>query len=50
MYSLFLAFSALALWCLVRALETDEPRYWAGTAALLVLTTYTHPYGVDRRA
>jgi hypothetical protein len=46
MYSLFLAFSALSLWCLVRALETDEPRYWAGTAALLVLTTYTHPYGV----
>jgi hypothetical protein len=46
MYSLFLAFSALALWCLVRALETDEPRYWAGTAALLVLNTYTHPYGV----
>jgi hypothetical protein len=46
MYSLFLAFSALALWCLVRALETGEPRYWAGTAALLVLDTYTHPYGV----
>ena len=46
MYSLFLAFSALSLWCLVRALETDEPRFWAGTAALLVLTTYTHPYGV----
>ena len=46
MYSLFLAFSALSLWCLVRALETDEPRSWAGTAALLVLTTYTHPYGV----
>jgi hypothetical protein len=46
MYSLFLAFSALSLWCLVCALETDEPRYWAGTAALLVLTTYTHPYGV----
>ena len=54
MYSLFLAFSALALWCLVRALDTDEPRFWAGTAVLLVLTTYTHPYGVvvglDRRA
>ena len=46
MYSLFLAFSALALWCLVRALDTDEPRYWAATAALLVLNTYTHPYGV----
>ena len=46
MYSLFLAFSALALWCLVRALETDDGRYWAGTAALLVLDTYTHPYGV----
>jgi Dolichyl-phosphate-mannose-protein mannosyltransferase len=46
MYSLFLAFSALALWCLVRALDTDEPRYWAGTAAFLVLDTYTHPYGV----
>ncbi len=46
MYSLFLAFSALALWCLVRALDTDEPQYWTGTAALLVLTTYTHPYGV----
>ena len=46
MYSLFLAFSALALWCLVRALETNEPRFWAGTAGLLVLTTYTHPYGV----
>ena len=46
MYSLFLAFSALALWCLVRALDTDEPRYWAATAILLVLTTYTHPYGV----
>jgi hypothetical protein len=46
MYSLFLAFSALSLWCLVRALETDEPRYWGGTAALLILTTYTHPYGV----
>ena len=46
MYSLFLAFSALALWCLVRALDTHEARYWWGTAALLVLTTYTHPYGV----
>ncbi|HET6175073.1 MAG TPA: glycosyltransferase family 39 protein [Gaiellales bacterium] len=46
MYSLFLAFSTFSLWCLVRALETDERRYWAGTAALLVLTTYTHPYGV----
>ena len=46
MYSLFLAFSALALWCLVRALDTDESPYWVGTAALLVLTTYTHPYGV----
>jgi hypothetical protein len=45
MYSLFLAFSALALWCLVRALDTGETRYWAGTAALLVLDTYTHPYG-----
>ncbi|MDX6596271.1 MAG: hypothetical protein QOE87_158 [Gaiellales bacterium] len=46
MYSLFLAFSALALWCLVRALDTDEPRFWAATAILLVLDTYTHPYGV----
>jgi hypothetical protein len=46
MYSLFLAFSALALWCLVRALDTGETRYWAGTAALIVLDTYTHPYGV----
>jgi hypothetical protein len=46
MYSLFLAFSALTLWCLVRALDTDETHYWAGTAALLVLTAYTHPYGV----
>ncbi len=46
MYSLFLAFSALALWCLVRALDSGETRYWAGTAALLVVTTYTHPYGV----
>ena len=46
MYSLFLAFSALALWCLVRALDTDEPRFWAATAIFLVLDTYTHPYGV----
>jgi mannosyltransferase len=46
MYSLFLAFSALALWCLVRALDSGETRYWAGTAALLVVDTYTHPYGV----
>ena len=46
MYSLFLAFTTLSLWCLVRALDTDEPRFWAGTAALLVLNTYTHPYGV----
>jgi hypothetical protein len=46
MYSLFLAFSALALWCLVRALDTDEPRWWTATAALLALDTYTHPYGV----
>jgi hypothetical protein len=46
MYSLFLAFSALALWCLVRALDSGETRYWAGTAALLVVNTYTHPYGV----
>jgi predicted membrane-bound mannosyltransferase len=46
MYSLFLAFTALALWCLVRALDTGETRYWAGTAALLVANTYTHPYGV----
>ena len=46
MYSLFLAFSALALWCVVRAIETNEPRYWAGAAGFLILNTYTHPYGV----
>ena len=32
MYSLFLAFSALALWCLVRALDDGGARWWAGTA------------------
>lgn len=46
MYSLFLAFTTLSLWCLVRALDTDEPRFWIGAASLLVLNTYTHPYGV----
>ena len=46
MYSLFLAFSALALWCLVRALDSGETRYWAGHGRLLVAHTYTHPYGV----
>ena len=46
MYSMFLAFSALALWALVRALETRRPRYWWLTAALLALDVYTHPYGV----
>jgi hypothetical protein len=46
MYSLFLAFSVLALWCVVRAIETDEPRYWAGAAGFLIVDTYTHPYGV----
>ena len=46
MYSLFLAFSALALWCVVRAIETDAPRYWAGAAGFLIVNTYTHPYGV----
>ena len=50
MYSLFLAFSALSLWCLVRALETDEPRYWAGTAALLVLDHLHAPLRRGRRA
>ena len=49
MYSLFLAFSALALWCLVRALDTDEPRYWAGTAALLVARHLHAPLRRRRR-
>src|SRR4029077_17681922 len=40
------AFSVLALWCVVRAIETDEPRYWAGAAGFLIVNTYTHPYGV----
>ena len=46
MYSMFLAFSVLALWALVRALETGRPRWWWLTAALLALDVYTHPYGL----
>jgi hypothetical protein len=46
MYGLFLAVSALALWCLVRALDTWDGRWWAAFAVLLVLDVYSHPYGV----
>ena len=46
MYSMFLALSALALWVLVRAIDSRQPRYWWLTAALLTLDVYTHPYGV----
>jgi Dolichyl-phosphate-mannose-protein mannosyltransferase len=46
MYSLFLALSTLALWALVRALDTDDGRWWAAVAVLLVLDVWSHPYGV----
>jgi hypothetical protein len=45
MYALFLAVTALALWCLVRALDVGG-RWWAGAAVLLALNVYVHPYGV----
>jgi hypothetical protein len=45
MYALFLAVTALALWCLVRALDAGG-RWWVGAAALLALDVYVHPYGV----
>ncbi len=45
MYALFLAVTALALWCLVRALDVGG-RWWAGAAVLLALDVYVHPYGV----
>jgi hypothetical protein len=45
MYALFLAATALALWCLVRALD-EGGRWWAGAAGLLALNVYVHPYGV----
>ncbi|MDX6578963.1 MAG: mannosyltransferase [Gaiellales bacterium] len=45
MYALFLAVTALALWCLVRALD-EGGRWWVGAAALLALNVYVHPYGV----
>ncbi|HEY1479885.1 MAG TPA: glycosyltransferase family 39 protein [Gaiellales bacterium] len=45
MYGLFVAVTALALWCLVRALDEGGP-WWAGAAALLALNVYVHPYGV----
>src|SRR3954454_6276285 len=46
MYGLFLAVSMLALWCLVRALDTWAGRWWAAFAVLLVVDVYAHPYGV----
>jgi mannosyltransferase len=46
MYGLFLAVSTLALWCLVRALDTWDGRWWAAFAVLLVVDVYAHPYGV----
>ena len=46
MYSMFLAFTALALWCLVRALDSGDGRSWAGAAAFITLDVYSHPYGV----
>ena len=46
MYGLFLAVSTLALWCLVRALDTWSGRWWAAFAVLLVVDVYAHPYGV----
>jgi hypothetical protein len=46
MYGLFLAVSTLALWCLVRALDTWSGRWWAAFAVLLVIDVYAHPYGV----
>src|SRR4051812_34419194 len=46
MYGLFLAVSILALWCLVRALDTWDGRWWAAFAVLLVVDVYAHPYGV----
>ena len=45
MYALFVAVTALALWCLVRALDVGG-RWWAGAAVLLAVNVYVHPYGV----
>jgi hypothetical protein len=45
MYALFLAITALALWCLVRALD-EGGRWWVGAAVLLAVNVYVHPYGV----
>jgi hypothetical protein len=45
MYALFLAVTALSLWCVVRALDVGG-RWWAGAAVLLALNVYIHPYGV----
>lgn len=41
-YSIYMAFSLLLLYCLVRALEEDRARWWAGVAAMEALLLYTH--------
>ena len=45
-YTVYTAMSLLALWCLVRALEGNRLRHWAGLTALLTLLMYTHYFSV----
>src|SRR5262249_44411485 len=45
-YAMFVFMVALALWMLLRAIQSDRPRDWAAFAAASILGAYTHYYFV----
>ena len=45
-YAMFAFFAALALWLLLRAIESDRPRDWCGFALASLAGAYTHYYFV----
>jgi hypothetical protein len=45
-YAMFVFLVALALWMLLRAIQSDRPRDWAAFAVASILGAYTHYYFV----
>ncbi len=45
-YAPYVCFSAMLLYCSVRAVEDNRARWWAGVSAAMVLMLYTHYFSV----
>jgi len=45
-YAPYVCFSAMLLYCAVRAVEGNRARWWAGVSAAMVLMLYTHYFSV----